>query len=67
LATGRIIEDILVNGKNPGAISTMFLTDPSDFEMWFNLDAAKKLGITVPADLLETAAVVFDGGKKIVK
>ncbi len=67
LATGRIIEDILVNGKNPGQISTVFLTDPSDFEMWFNLDAAKKLGITIPADLLETAAVVFDGGKKIVK
>lgn len=67
LATGRIIEDILKNGKNPGAISTMFLTDPSDFEMWFNLDVAKKLGIVIPADLLNTAAVLFDGGKKIVK
>jgi len=67
LATGRIIEDILKNGKNPGAISTMFLTDPADFEMWFNLDVAKKLGITIPADLLDTAAVVFEGGKKIVK
>ena len=67
LATGRIIEDILKNGKNPGTISTVFLTDPADFEMWFNLDTAKKLGITIPADLLNTAAVVFEGGKKITK
>jgi putative ABC transport system substrate-binding protein len=67
LATGRIVEQILVEGKKPGQVGTVFLTDPKDFELWFNLDVAKKLGITIPADLLATAAVTIEGGKKIVK
>lgn len=67
LNTGKVIEDILVKGKTPGSISTIFLTEPADFELWFNLDVAKKLGITIPADLLKTAAVTIEGGKKTVK
>lgn len=66
LATGEIVADLL-DGKKPGEIGTVFLTDPADFELWFNLDAAAKLGITIPEDLLESAAVVFQDGKKIDK
>jgi len=66
LATGEIVAQLL-DGKKPGEIGTKFLTDPEDFELWFNLDVAKKLGISIPADLLETAAVVYQNGQKIVK
>ena len=45
----------------------MFLTDPEDFELWLNLDAAATLGITIPADLEASAAVLIKDGKKIVK
>lgn len=67
LETGRIVKEILIDKKAPGDIGTVFLTDPKDFELWFNLDSAKKLGVTIPADLLATAAVTIEGGKKIVK
>jgi putative ABC transport system substrate-binding protein len=66
LATGKIIEQLL-DGKKPGEIGTVFLTDPADFELWFNLDAAENLGITIPEDLMESAAVVIQDGQKIVK
>ncbi|MDX9808801.1 MAG: ABC transporter substrate-binding protein [Sphaerochaetaceae bacterium] len=67
LETGRVVKEILFDKKAPGDIGTVFLTDPLDFELWFNLDSAKKLGVTIPTDLLETAAVTIEGGKKIVK
>ena len=67
LATGRVVKEILIDKKAPGDIGTVFLTDPDDLELWLSLDSAKKLGITIPADLLETAAVTIEGGKKIVK
>lgn len=65
-ATGEIIADIL-GGKHPGEIGTVFLSDPADFELWFNLDVAKKLGITIPADLIESAAVVIENDQKIIQ
>jgi putative ABC transport system substrate-binding protein len=66
LATGKIIEQLL-DGKEPGEIGTVFLTDPTDFELWFNLDVAAKLGITIPDDLKDSAAVVIQDGQKIVR
>ena len=63
-ATGRLIEDIVVNGANPGDFGTVFLTDPADFELWFNLDTAKKLGYTIPQEYLDTAAVIIENGVK---
>jgi putative ABC transport system substrate-binding protein len=65
LATGEIIADLL-DGKQPGEIGTVFLTDPEDFELWFNLDVAAKLGITIPEDLKNSAAVLIQDGQKIV-
>lgn len=66
LATGEIVAQLL-DGKKAGEIGTVFLTDPEDFELWFNLDAAKKLGITIPADLQSSAAVLIKDGQKIVQ
>lgn len=53
-ATGRVVADIL-NGKSTEDMPTVFMTDPSDINLVINLDVAKKLGITIPADLLEIA------------
>ncbi len=64
VATGRLIEDIIVNGANPGEQGTVFLTDPADFELWFNLDTAEKLGFTIPQEYLDTAAVIIENGVK---
>ena len=66
-ATGRLIEDIIVNGANPGEQGTVFLTDPADFELWFNLDTAEKLGYTIPQEYLDTAAVIIENGVKTVR
>ena len=63
-AAGKLIEDIVVNGADPGAQGTVFLTDPADFELWFNLDTAAKLGYTIPQEYLDTAAVIIENGVK---
>jgi hypothetical protein len=33
--------------------------------LWFNLDVATKLGISVPQDLIDSAAVIQRDGKTI--
>ena len=53
-ATGRVVADIL-NGKSTEDMPTVFMTDPSDINLVINVDVAAKLGITIPADLLEIA------------
>ena len=63
-ATGRLVEDIVTNGTNAGELGTVFLTDPADFELWFNLDTAAKLGYTIPQEYLDTAAVIIENGVK---
>jgi len=62
--TGKVVERIL-NGENPKDIGAVFFDDPTQFELWFNLDVAKKLGITIDERLLNSAAVVFKDGKRI--
>ena len=62
--TGKVVERIL-NGENPKDIGAVFFEDPTQFELWFNLDVAKKLGITIDERLLNSAAVVFKDGQKI--
>jgi len=54
-ATGRVVADIL-NGKSTEDMPTVFMTDPSDTNLVINTDVAEKLGITIPADLLEIAS-----------
>lgn len=60
-ATGHLIKEIL-DGKDPADIGTVFMTNAEDIELWINLDVAKKLGITIPADLIEGASVVIENG-----
>lgn len=62
-ATGKVVAQI-IDGKTPGEIGTVFLTEPSDFELWLNLDVAKKLGITIPSSLLDEAAVIYENGMR---
>ncbi len=61
--TGKVVERIL-NGEDPKDVGAIFFDDPTQFELWFNLDVAKRLGITIDERLLESAAVIFQDGKK---
>ena len=63
---GKLIERI-VNGENPGSLGTVFLTDPADFELWYNLDTAKKLGIEIPQEQTDSAKVIIENGVKTVR
>lgn len=62
--TGKVIERIL-KGEKAGSVGTVYITDPTKFELWFNLDTAKKLGYTIPQSLQDGAAVLIKDGKKI--
>ncbi len=62
-ATGYLIKDI-IDGANPADIGTVFMTKPSDIELWVNLDVAAALGIDIPADFIEGATVVIENGVK---
>lgn len=64
--TGKVVERIL-NGEKPKDIGAIFFDDPSQFELWFNLDVAKKLGITIDKTLLNSATVLYQNGKKVTK
>jgi putative ABC transport system substrate-binding protein len=61
--TGKVVERI-INGENPKDIGAIFFNDPTQFELWFNLDTAKKLGITIDANLLAKASVLIENGEK---
>ena len=60
-ATGRLVADIL-DGADPAAIPTLFLTDPSDLDLFLNLDVAEALGIEIPADILSQVSIVYENG-----
>ena len=66
VATGKLIEEI-ANGASAGSLPTVFLTDPKEFELWFNLDTAKKLGYTIPEEYLANASVIIENGVKTTK
>jgi putative ABC transport system substrate-binding protein len=62
IATGNIVADIL-EGKKPVDIPVKFLTDPSESDLLFDLDAAKNCGITIPRRYLDQANLIFENGK----
>ena len=62
-ALGEQIEAI-INGSEPGPLGTVILSDPGDFELWFNLDTAEELGFTIPQEYLDTAQVIIQDGVK---
>jgi putative ABC transport system substrate-binding protein len=61
LATGNMVADILA-GKKPGEIPVKFLTDPSESDLLFDLDAAKTCGIAIPDRYLSMANYIFENG-----
>jgi putative ABC transport system substrate-binding protein len=63
IATGDIVADILLNGKKPADIPTKYLTEPSESDLLLDLDVAKKIGITLPANLIAQANLIFENGK----
>lgn len=65
-ATGQMVAEIL-KGKKPEQMPTRFMTRPSDVDLLVNLDVAKKLGITVPKDLIKSANTVIENGKQTKK
>jgi putative tryptophan/tyrosine transport system substrate-binding protein len=65
-ATGKMVATILA-GKKPEQIPTMFMTKASDVDLLINKDVAKKLGLTIPADVLKSANRVVENGKMVKK
>lgn len=63
--TGEAVAQVLRKEKTAGEVGTIFITDPTEFELWFNLDVARRLGIEIPQRYLESAAVLHRDGKMI--
>lgn len=61
-ATGGMIAEIL-KGKKPEQMPTRFMTRPSDIDLLVNLDVARKLGLTIPKDIIAGASKVIENGK----
>lgn len=61
-ATGEMVLKIL-NGEKPDTIPVRFMTDPSDSDLLFDLDAAKNCGIKIPKEYLKKANMIFEDGK----
>jgi putative ABC transport system substrate-binding protein len=66
IATGKLVERCL-NGEDPASIGTVVLSNPSDFELWINLDVAKKLNIKMEQDFLDKATVLVQNEKEIIQ
>ncbi|MBQ9207211.1 MAG: ABC transporter substrate-binding protein [Treponema sp.] len=60
-ATGEMVLKIL-SGEKPENIPVRFMTDPSDSDLLFDLDAAKNCGITIPEAYLKEANLIFENG-----
>jgi putative tryptophan/tyrosine transport system substrate-binding protein len=61
-ATGEMVVKIL-NGTKPAELPVRFMTDPSDSDLLFDLDAAKNCGITIPVKYTTQATKIFENGK----
>ena len=60
--TGKLVAEIL-KGKKPEQIPTRFMTKTSDIDLLVNLDVAKKLGLTIPKDIVKSANKIVENGK----
>jgi putative tryptophan/tyrosine transport system substrate-binding protein len=61
-ATGEMIVEI-INGKKAEQMPTRFMTKTSDVDLLVNLDVAKKLGVTIPKEIVKSANKVIENGK----
>ena len=64
--TGEMIIEIL-NGKKAEQMPTRFMTKTSDVDLLINLDVAKKLGLTIPKDIVKSANKVIENSKLVNK
>lgn len=60
-ATGEMVVSIL-RGTKPADLPVRFMTDASDSDLLFDLDAAKNCGITIPAKYLDQASMIYQNG-----
>lgn len=60
-ATGQMVVDIL-NGATPSEIPVKFMTDPSDSDLLFDLDAAANCGIEIPEEWISKANMIIQNG-----
>jgi len=61
-ATGEMVVKIL-QGAKPADLPVRFMTEPSDSDLLFDLDAAKNCGITIPQKYLDQANFIYENGK----
>ncbi len=61
-ATGEMVVQIL-NGESPENIPVRFMTEPTDSDLLFDLDAAKNAGITIPQRYLDQANYIIENGQ----
>ncbi len=61
-ATGEMVVQIL-NGEDPSNIPVRFMTEPSDSDLLFDLDAAKNAGISIPQSYIDQANYIIENGQ----
>lgn len=61
-ATGEMVAKI-INGAKPADLPVRFMTEPSDSDLLFDLDAAKACGIKIPQNYLDQANFIYENGK----
>lgn len=63
---GRMAEKI-IKGANAGSLGSIVLSGAENYELWFNLDTAKELGIEISEEYTDLAAVIVENGQIIRK
>ncbi|MFA6845252.1 MAG: ABC transporter substrate-binding protein [Sphaerochaetaceae bacterium] len=63
LETGKVVQRI-IKGEKPKDIGAIFFNDPTQFDLVFNMDSAKYLGITIDESLLKKASFLVKDGEK---
>ena len=53
----------IINGANAGTLGSVVLKGADNYELWFNLDTAKSLGIDIPQEYIDMAAVIIEDGQ----
>lgn len=65
-ATGKLVAEVL-SGTPTASIPTRFMTAAEDMDLLVNLDVAKKIGVTIPEDIVKIANTVVENGKLSVR
>lgn len=63
LLTGKLVEQV-INGESPESIGINYL-DTASLELYINLDVAKKLGISIPEEIQQSAVYLIENGSNI--